>query len=133
MNEAVDASKFRVLMVDDDQKFLTAAKLFLARFHDVVTCTSGEQALQTLQGSQFAVVVSDMHMPGMSGIEFIMAARELSPLATYMLLTGSRERQTAVEAFNEANVFCMIAKPCSLKDLDEFIRAAAQEYQRNCT
>lgn len=121
----------RVLLVDDDQKLLQACQLYLGRSIDIQVAQSGEEALQTMQSEAFSVVISDMHMPCMSGVEFIRRARELAPTTVYMLLTADRQTQTAVEAFNDANVFCVINKPCALKELAEFIQAAQAEYQKN--
>jgi DNA-binding NtrC family response regulator len=120
----------RVLFVDDDRKLLKAFQLYLSRFIDVSVVYSGDEALKMLQEESFSVVVSDMHMPSMTGVEFINRAKEVAPKVVYMLLTASQDNQTAVDAFNKAGVFCVIKKPCPLKDLADFIEAAQAESER---
>lgn len=120
----------RVLLVDDDQKLLAAFEFYLARSFDVSTATSGLEALQQLENQKFSVVVTDMQMPHMTGVEFIKRAREIAPDVVYQLLTASRESKTAVEAYNEAEVFCVINKPCAMKDLAGFIEAGITEYKK---
>lgn len=120
----------RVLFVDDDKTLLNAYQMYVSRFIDVEVIYSGEDALELLGKEQFSVIISDMHMPSMTGVQFINRARELAPKSVYMLLTASQDNQTAVDAFNEANVFCVIKKPCALKDLADFVEAAQTEAEK---
>lgn len=121
----------RLLLVDDDSRLLAAFDLYLRRSIDVDTATSGEAALELLQQNQYSVIISDMFMPSMNGVEFIREAKEQGTRAVCILLTASRESQTAVDAYNDANVFMVVNKPCPLSHLQEFVEAAHSEFERN--
>src|SRR5262249_60092556 len=60
----------------------------------------------------FAVVVSDMRMPGMDGAAFLTRVREIAPDATRVLLTGQADLDAAIAAVNRANIFRFLTKPC---------------------
>lgn len=129
----VDSSKpdsTRILLVDDDEVLLEAFKLHLSSRFEVDTAISGEQAVRLVQENSYSVVISDMHMDSMNGIEFIIEAKKILPKAIYMLLTASRDSKTAVSALNDAEVYCIINKPCSMADLDNFVDAACSEIDR---
>jgi response regulator RpfG family c-di-GMP phosphodiesterase len=76
-----------------------------------------------LDTTEFPVVISDMVMDEMNGIEFILAAREKSPSSVYMLLTALRDRETGVKALND----------CTTAELVNFIDAAYAAYRRKVT
>ena len=130
MVPAEQTSLRRVLIVDDDRHFLRAVELYLASDLQLVLASSGEAALEVLDTQSFDVVVSDMNMSGISGVEFIKQARLVAPATIYMLLTGSRDSSIAIQAFNEAGIYMMVSKPCDLKDLRECIFAAGNEYDK---
>lgn len=119
-----------VLLVDDDELLLEAFKTHLTPRYSVDVATSGEQAAELVAAKDYPVVISDMHMDTMTGIEFIVSAREKLPKSIYMLLTASREKDVAVSALNDAGVYCIINKPCSMSDLDNFVEAAFSEYEK---
>ena len=129
----VDSNKpnsTRILLVDDDEVLLEAFKLHLSSRFEVDTAISGEQAVGLVEQNSYSVVISDMHMDSMNGIEFIIEAKKILPRAIYMLLTASRDSKTAVSALNDAEVYCIINKPCSMADLDNFVDAACAELDR---
>ncbi|QDV24750.1 response regulator [Aureliella helgolandensis] len=130
MVPAEQTSLRRVLIVDDDRHFLRAVELYLASDLQLVLASSGEAALEVLDTQSFDVVVSDMNMSGISGVEFIKQARQVAPATIYMLLTASRDSSIAIQAFNEAGIYMMVSKPCDLKDLRECIFAAGNEYDK---
>lgn len=121
----------RVLLVDDDPLLLAALELYLSKKIPTQSVPSGEEALKRLASEQYSVIVSDMHMPAMTGVEFINQARALAPQSIYMLLTASRDNKTAVDAFNKAGVYCVIKKPCAMSDFLEFIEAAQAQYEKS--
>ena len=75
----------------------------------VITALSGEQALSLIQNQgPFGVILADMLMPGMTGVELLAQAQRIAPDSVRMMLTGDKDKQTAVEAINEAasSAFC---------------------------
>lgn len=121
----------RLLLVDDDRKLVGAFELYLKRHIEVDIAMSGEAALKLISENCYSVIISDMFMPSMTGVEFIKQAKELGTSAVCILLTASRESKTAVDAYNDANVFMVVNKPCPLSDLKEFVEAAQAEYERH--
>ena len=68
----------------------------LRKQFDVYTANGGEQALAEIESSdEFSVIISDMRMPGMDGIQFLGRAAEISPNTVRIMLTGDAEQQTA--------------------------------------
>lgn len=89
----------RVLLVDDDASLLRAIKRLLVQAgYAVVTASDGNEAVAALGQSAFDAVVSDVSMPGLTGVELLRAVRELDADLPVLLATGSPSMQTAMEA-----------------------------------
>lgn len=115
----------RILLVDDDRDLLHAIGDGLTASFEVETVADPAKALELLSGGQdFAVVVADMRMPGMSGLELLRQARSIAPNVSRMMLTCLEDAQTAIAAINEGNVCRYLTKPCSLPVLEAAIREA---------
>ena len=101
----------KVLCVDDDAKILAGFQRALGDRFSIDTATDGEEAfnLMVAQGP-YAVIVADMHMPGMNGIEFLSRAMEIAPDSVRFMLTGSGDRNTPIEAVNQGHVFQYLTK-----------------------
>ena len=113
-----------LLCVDDEPYVLEGLRDVLGRSFHVQTATSGVAGLEHLRQASdaFAVVVSDMRMPGMDGAEFLRTARLAAPDAVRMLLTGDADVQAAIAAVNHGQLFRFLTKPC---DPQELLRACA--------
>jgi CheY-like chemotaxis protein len=86
-NDAVTAS--RILLVDDNAKGLTARKMILAdNGYTVETALSGEEAWEIFQKSRFDVVVTDLRMGGITGLELIKRIRSADAIVRIILLSG---------------------------------------------
>ncbi len=115
----------RILLVDDTPEQLAAYQRLLRDRFDIVTATSGAAALDLLARDQaIDVIVSDMCMPCMNGIEFLEKAAGVLPSATRIMLTGHADLNTTIEAINRGRVFRYLQKPCSKEELTEAIEAA---------
>lgn len=115
-----------ILFVDDESAVLSSLSRQFRPQRDKWCLefeSSPKSALQRAQDQDVDVVVSDMQMPGMNGLELITAMRRFSPDATYIMLTGSSDLSTAVGAINDANVFRFYTKPCPAELLKEGIEA----------
>ena len=89
----------KVLFVDDEPNVLNAFKRQMRNYADfqIETAVSGEAALKLLNPDEpFAVIVADMRMPGMDGIELLKEIQRLSPGTVRMMLTGNTDQKTAV-------------------------------------
>lgn len=119
----------RILCVDDDPNILEGYKRQLRKEFELATAVGPEQGLQmvTEQGP-FAVVVSDLQMPGMNGVEFLAHVRSHEPDTVRMLLTGNAELQAAIDAINQGQIFRFLTKPCTSELLGGALKAALAQH-----
>lgn len=119
----------RVLFVDDDQMLLSSMERCLGLDFDLETAISGPDALELIAASEvFPVIVSDMRMPAMDGIQFIQKAREISKHSVFLMLTGNQDVQTAIRSVNEGQVFRFLNKPCDPTEIAGAIKSARRQY-----
>jgi response regulator RpfG family c-di-GMP phosphodiesterase len=124
----------RILMVDDEPRVLDGLRRNLAGKYDVELASSGTEALGVLAGNQgaddpFAVIVSDMMMPGMNGAEFLAEAKKVTPDAVMMILSGQADLRSTVAAVNNSNLFRFLGKPCSPHDLRTALDDALRQFR----
>ena len=111
---APPATKPRLLLVDDEPQVLEGLALHLRRNYEVVLRTSGQDALRTLDREpDFTAVISDLRMPGMSGVELLAEIRQRTPETARVLLTGYADVCSAMAAVNDAAVHRFLTKPCA--------------------
>ncbi len=120
----------KILFVDDEPNILEGIKRQFRREFVIATASRGEEALQRLKSEgPFAVVVSDLRMPEMDGIQFLSKAREISPDSVRMMLTGNADISAAMQAVNEGNIFRFMAKPCPSDILSRSLRTGLEQYR----
>jgi response regulator RpfG family c-di-GMP phosphodiesterase len=115
------STKPRLLCVDDEPIVLESLRDVLRRTFDVRTATNGPDALAMLRREPraYAVVLSDMRMPGMAGSVFLREARRCAPTAVRMLLTGYADSDAAAAAVNDGQIFRYLTKPCDRHQLKQ--------------
>ncbi len=119
------APRTRVLLVDDDPKILAVTQRVLeSSGHDVVACSSGDEALAHLKGNVFDVMVTDVQMPGMTGLKLLRAVREYDLELPVVLMTGQPGVQSAVDAI-EYGAFRYLIKPVPAVALRAVVTRAA--------
>jgi response regulator RpfG family c-di-GMP phosphodiesterase len=124
------AAKPRILCVDDEPKVLEGMTPHLRRRFDVSTAANGEQGLETVRkAGPFAVVMSDMRMPGMNGAQLLAAVRGHAPDTVRLLLTGQSDLDSAVAAINDGQIFRFLTKPCPVDRLLEALNAAVEQHR----
>jgi DNA-binding NtrC family response regulator len=120
----------RILLVDDESRVLEGLTRGLRDHFHVTTAGSAVAGLaivrSTAPDDPFAVVVSDLRMPGMGGVAFLEAVRAVAPLTARVLLTGRADLDTAVAAVNSAHVYAFLRKPCPPAELQATLRRAAE-------
>lgn len=123
------ATKPRILCVDDEAQVLEGLTLNLRRGFAVQTALGGKQGLALFESTPggFAVVISDMRMPQMTGAAFLAAVRLKWPDTTRMLLTGHSDIDAAIMAVNEGQIFRFLHKPCPAEKLLEAVSAAVEQ------
>ena len=106
-----------VMLVDDESDFLeTLEKRLKKRKLNVTSVYSGEEALRHLSKEEVDVVVLDVKMPGMDGIEVLREIKKHYPLIEVILLTGHASIEVAVQGM-EMGAFDYIMKPMDIDDL----------------
>jgi response regulator RpfG family c-di-GMP phosphodiesterase len=120
-----------ILLVDDEVKVLSSLTRSLLEedFGEIKTAQNGLEALGIIKKiPNLAVIVSDYHMPGINGIDFLAQVCSLSPDTTCILLTGAADLEMAVDAVNRGNLFRFLIKPCSS---EVFITAVKDGIRQN--
>jgi len=120
----------KILLVDDDPLILEGYRRSLSREFSMENALGGEEGLRlATEGGPFAVVISDMRMPGMDGIQFLSRIKALSPDTIRVMLTGNTEIDTAINAINEGSIFRFLNKPCSKELMAKTLTAALLQYR----
>ena len=119
----------KILFVDDEPNLLKGLARQLYRKYDVVTAHGPEAGLAALrEQGPFAIVVTDMRMPGMDGVAFLDQARMEAPDAILMVLSGQSTEEQTVAAGREG-VFRFLIKPCSPVELTRALDDAIVAYR----
>ena len=116
--------KTKILIVDDEERFRTTmSKLLIAEGHDAQTAGSALEALETLSSESFDVVILDVRMPEMNGVEALKKIRKIDPYLEVIIMTGYASVDTAREIMT-TGAFDYLLKPYSIETLLEKIEAA---------
>lgn len=120
----------KVLCVDDDVNVLSGLQRNLRKQFTVETATSGDEALTLIdKQGPYAVVVADMRMPGMNGVQFLSHVRNKAPDSVRIMLTGNADLQTAADAVNQGHVYEFLTKPCAPETLATALTGGIKQYE----
>lgn len=116
----------RVLLVDDDESIRKSySKLLVHAGCEVVTAVDGVAAIEILKEAEFDVILTDIRMPGISGTEFLKAVRAVDLDIPVILMTGSPDVASSVEAV-EYGAFRYLIKPVNFEELGNITRTASE-------
>jgi DNA-binding NtrC family response regulator len=119
----------RILLVDDDPRVLDALQRQLRHQFDVTATSDARGAMRLVVSSgPFAVVVSDLRMPGMDGVSLLFLIRQTAPETVRVLLTGDTDIESAIAAVNQGNIFRFLTKPCPSDILIDVLNASVEQY-----
>ena len=119
----------KILLVDDETGILdTLSILFRGEGYDVVSARSGREALEALPEQTPDIVLTDIRMPGTSGLEVLAKAHEVDPEIAVILMTAQASLQSAVRAVNEG-AYYYLQKPFANDELLAICRRAAESRQ----
>jgi response regulator RpfG family c-di-GMP phosphodiesterase len=122
--------KDKILCVDDDPAVLTALIRSLERNYIVDTAENGQKALVRLRAAgPYAVIISDLKMPGMSGVDLLQQAAEIEPDTVRIVLTGFPDVHAVVAAVNQGRISQFLPKPFSPGSLLKTVDAGVQRYR----
>jgi DNA-binding NtrC family response regulator len=108
----------KILMVDDEGSVLAGYQRLFRNEFQIDTAAGGVAALAAIEVTgPYALVISDMRMPEMDGVELLARIKLVAPEAIRIMLTGNADIQTAVRAVNEGSIFRFLTKPCNKETL----------------
>lgn len=118
-----------VLLVDDEPAILDGLRRQLRNRYTLETAVGPDEGLAVVLKQPFAVVVSDLRMPGMDGVRFLSEVKERRPDSVRIMLTGQADVEAAVQAVNQGNLFRFLTKPCPPEALIAALDAALAQYR----
>lgn len=122
--------KLKMMLVDDEERFLsTTKKLISKQGYDVITATSGAEALEKLKRTDIYVVILDIKMPGMDGITTLKEIKRLFPLVEVIMLTGHGTVETAVDGL-KSGATDYLMKPADIRELIQKSEEAFEKRQK---
>ena len=120
----------RVLLVDDEPAVLEGIQRLLRKQYDITLANGPQAALDAIDPARpFAVVVSDMRMPGMNGAQLLSRFYERTPDTVRMLLTGQADLDAAISAVNDGHLFRFLTKPCPHELFAPALAAAVEQHR----
>ena len=119
----------KILIVDDEENILHSLKrLFRKEEYDILTAKSGEEGLEILDSHDIDLIISDLKMPLMNGVEFLAKAKERNPDALRIMLTGQADIKAMLDAIDQGEVYRFLLKPWNDDELRITIKQALEFY-----
>ena len=117
----------RILIVEDEETLRESLRrVFTREGYDVETSESAESALRVIEGKTFELIITDIILPGASGIELLKRCRELFPEQIVVVMTAYASLETAVEALR-AGAYDYVVKPIMHEEIKRIVRNALHE------
>jgi len=114
----------KVLLVDDEEEFVeTLAQRLEVRDFDVITATNGADALERVENEEIDLVILDVQMPGVDGVQVLRQIKQIKPLIEVIMLTGHATVESAIEGM-KLGAFDFLLKPTETEDLVDKINRA---------
>lgn len=121
----------RILFVDDEENILRALKRLLHKSgYETFFAPSGEAALEIIKENELSVIVSDMRMPEMNGVELVRRANEIDSLSVKIILSGYSDIDDIMSAVNGGHIHSYITKPWKEADLMITLMNACEMFER---
>lgn len=125
----VSEKRARLLIVDDDEEIRSILVEFLSRFYECVALDSAEAALAALATQSFEVIMSDIALPQMTGIEMVRQIIQQAPDSVIVMISGQLTIEGAIQAMR-AGAFDYITKPFELSEVADVTRRAVEHRRR---
>jgi signal transduction histidine kinase len=116
----------RLLVVDDEESLrITTAAIFEKEGYIVDTASSGDEAIDLLAGTEYDLVLTDLHMEGGDGLTVLNRIRQEAPLTISVVLTGFASVESAIAALQEG-AYDYLIKPCDIETMKHTIRRGVE-------
>ncbi len=120
----------KILFVDDEKEILSSIRRQLRKeMYNIVTCNSGQEALDLLEKEEIPIIVSDERMPDMNGLKLMKRVKKLYPDSIRIILSGYADSQTVIEAINQGEIYRFIPKPWKQEELTLSIEGAIEKWK----
>ncbi len=120
-------AEYRVLLVDDEEEFVSAlSERLMLRGIEVDSALNGEEALARLVEKEFEVVILDVMMPGLGGLEVLRQIKSTHPNTQVILLTGHGSTREGIEGMR-LGAFDYLIKPVDIEEMLEKMKEAASK------
>lgn len=120
--------KSRILIVDDEQDINDVLSDLLSEEYDCASAASAEQALSQLSESEFDLVISDITMPGMSGLDMLPHVKSISPNTVVVMISGMQTVESAIGALR-MGAFDYLMKPFDLRQVEAVVKRALEHHE----
>ena len=120
-----DRVRSRILIVDDETEITAILSDLFAGKYDCTTAGSAEEALRTLAGKEYELVVSDITMPGMSGLDMIPQVKNDAPNTVVVMISGMQTVESAIDALR-LGAFDYVMKPFDLRQVEAVVKRALE-------
>ncbi len=119
----------KILIVDDEENILNVLKrLFRRENYQIFTAKSGEEGLKILDEHEVDLIISDLKMPSMNGVEFLAKTKKRNPDALRIMLTGHADLKSVIDAIDKGEVYRFLLKPWDNDELKMTIKQALDFY-----
>ena len=118
----------RILIVDDEREITEILADLLSEDHECLKAGSAEQALDCLRAGEFELVISDITMPGMSGLDMIPHVKKLSPDTVVVMISGMQTVESAIGALR-LGAFDYLMKPFDLRQVEAVVKRALEHHE----
>ena len=118
----------RILIVDDEREITEILADLLSEDYDCLKAGSAEQALDCLRAGEFQLVISDITMPGMSGLDMIPHVKQLSPDTVVVMISGMQTVESAIGALR-LGAFDYLMKPFDLRQVEAVVKRALEHHE----
>jgi transcriptional regulator with GAF, ATPase, and Fis domain len=124
----MDLPKYKILVVDDEIHNLEALERAFRGEYKVFTAKDGQEAIKLMEKEEFALILTDQRMPGITGVELLGISLKYFPNAIRMILTSYTDAEELLEAINTGRVYRYIIKPWNASELRITIKRALESY-----
>ena len=115
----------RILIVDDEPEITSILHDLFADLHECTTAGSAEEAIEQLHANTYELVISDITMPGMSGLELIPRVKSMSPNTVVVMVSGMQTVESAIDALR-LGAFDYVMKPFDLRQVEAVVKRALE-------